>query len=48
MPSLSMDDEAVGLPNVRSRLKSMCDGELIVAARKGSDTVVTIRIPETR
>ena len=47
IPSLNMDDDAVGLPNGTSRLKRMCDGELIVARREGGGTVVTMRIPES-
>ncbi len=47
MPSLNVEEDAVGLPNVRSRLKRMCDGELIVAGREDGGTVVTIRIPES-
>lgn len=45
VPSLNVEEDAVGLPNVRSRLKRMCDGELIVAEREDGGTVVTIRIP---
>lgn len=47
IPSLNVEEDAVGLPNVRSRLKRMCDGELIVARREDGGTVVTIRIPES-
>ena len=44
-PPLELD-EGVGLPNVRDRLKRMCDGELLIADREGGGTVVTIRIPD--
>ena len=47
IPSLNVEEDAVGLPNVRSRLKRMCDGELIVARREDGGTAVTIRIPES-
>ena len=47
IPSLNVEEDAVGLPNVRSRLKRMCDGELIVARREDGGTVVTIRILES-
>ena len=48
MPSLNVEEDAVGLPNVRSRLKRVCDGELIVARREDGGTVVPIRIPESK
>ena len=47
MPSLNVEEDAVGLPNVRSRLRRMCNGELIVGRREEGGTVVTIRIPES-
>ena len=47
MPSLNVEEDAVSLPNVRSRLKRMCNGELIVARREDGGTVVAIRIPKS-
>ena len=48
VPSLKIeDDAAVGLPNIHSRLKGMCNGELMVVRREGGGTEVTIRIPVT-
>lgn len=45
---LSIDDDTVGLPNIISRLKRMCDGELIIAKREDGGTVATIRIPDAK
>ncbi|WP_255731493.1 hypothetical protein [Eubacterium sp. MSJ-33] len=36
----------VGLANVRSRLRDMCDGELRIESAKGVGTTVRILIPE--
>jgi len=36
----------IGIENVRSRLKALCNGTLSISSKKGKGTVVTVFIPE--
>ncbi|MEG1525312.1 MAG: histidine kinase [Clostridia bacterium] len=44
--ALSTDRSHIGIENVRSRLKALCEGELILESEIGKGTTVTILIPK--
>ncbi len=39
------NDSHIGLSNVKSRLKEMCNGSLKIGSREGGGTIVTITVP---
>lgn len=43
---IKKDSVHIGLSNVRSRLKSMCGGSLLIESKPGAGTVVVIALPQ--
>ena len=41
----TLDDDHIGIRNVRERLKKMCGGTLTIDSRIGEGTTAVIRIP---
>ena len=44
--AFNADEKHIGIRNVRSRIKTMCHGELTAKSTIGKGTIITIMIPD--